>query len=133
MNHELSQLGQVPEVNGLVTAPQADGGELAFSPGRAQCAIARDDTAATDASSWDVTAQQDLKLSGLDATAIAATATADSAGIPVGTSRYAYLVDVGSSGTVTMWTVGTVGEGEFANDSTILSLMVSQSKFIAGP
>ena len=89
-------------------------------------------TAATDASSWDVTAQQDLKLSGLDATAIAATATAASAGIPVGTSRYAYLVDVGSSGTVTMWTTGTVGEGEFANDSTILSLMVAQSTFVAG-
>ncbi len=89
-------------------------------------------TAATDASSWDVTAQQDLKLSGLDATAIAATATAASAGIPVGTSRYAYLVDVGSSGTVTMWTTGTVGQGEFANDSTILSLMVAQSTFVAG-
>ena len=74
--------------------------------------------AATDAASWDVTAQQDLTLSGLDATAIAATATAASAGIPVGTSRYAYLVNVGSSGTVTMWTTGTVGEGEFANDST---------------
>ena len=79
-----------------------------------------------------MTAQQTLTLSGLDATAIAATATSDSAGIPAGTSRYAYLVDVGSSGTVTMWTVGIVGEGEFANDSTILSLMVSQSKFIPG-
>ena len=83
--------------------------------------------------SWDVTATEDLTLSGLDATAIAATATADSAGIPVGTSRYAYLVNVGSSGTVTMWTIGTVGEGEFANDSTILSLMVAQSNFVAGP
>ena len=51
----------------------------------------------------------------------------------MGTSRYAYFVNVGSSGTVTMWTIGTVGEGEFANDSTILSLMVAQSKFIAGP
>ncbi len=31
-----------------------------------------------------------------------------------------------------MWTTGTVGEGEFANDSTILSLMVAQSTFVAG-
>jgi hypothetical protein len=88
--------------------------------------------AATDTASWDVTAQQELTLSGLDATAIAATATAASAGIPVGMSRYAYLVNVGTSGTVTMWTTGTVGEGEFANDSTILSLMVAQSTFVAG-
>ena len=66
-------------------------------------------TAATDAASWDVTAQQELTVSGLDATAISATATVDSAGIPTGTSRYAYLVDVGSSGTVTMWTTGIAG------------------------
>ena len=89
-------------------------------------------TDATDSAVWDVTAQETLTLSGLDATAIAATSTADSAGIPAGTSRYAYIVNVGSSGTVTMWTQGIIGEGEFANDSTILSLMVSQSKFIAG-
>ena len=108
----------------LVTAVMASSSDTTFAD-----AVA----AATDATSWDVTATEDLTLSGLDATAIAATATADSAGIPVGTSRYAYFVNVGSSGTVTMWTVGTVGEGEFANDSTILSLMVSQSKFIAGP
>ena len=63
--------------------------------------------AATDAAAWDVIAQDELTVSGLDATAISATATADSAGIPTGTSRYAYLVDVGSSGTVTMWTVGS--------------------------
>jgi len=89
-------------------------------------------TDATDSAVWDVTAQETFTLSGLDATAIAATSTADSAGIPAGTSRYAYIVNVGSSGTVTMWTQGIIGEGEFANDSTILSLMVSQSKFIAG-
>ena len=107
----------------LVTAVMASSSDTTFAD-----AV----TDATDAAVWDVTAQQTLTLSGLDATAIAATATSDSAGIPAGTSRYAYIVDVGSSGTVTMWTVGTVGEGEFANDSTILSLMVSQSKFIAG-
>ena len=56
--------------------------------------------AATDASSWDVTQQQELTLDGLDATLVAATSTADSAGIPPGTSQFAYLVDVGSSGTV---------------------------------
>ena len=88
--------------------------------------------AATDAAAWDVIAQDELTLSGLDATAISATATADSAGIPTGTSRYAYLVDVGSSGTVTMWTVGTAGDPAFAQASTILGLMVNQSKFFAG-
>ena len=89
-------------------------------------------TSATDADFWDVTAQQELTLSGLDATAIAATAVVDSAGIPTGTSRYAYLVDVGSSGTVTMWTQGIVGEGDFSQATTVLGLMVNQSKFFAG-
>ena len=89
-------------------------------------------TSATDAAFWDVTAQQELNLSGLDATAIAATAVVDSAGIPTGTSRYAYLVDVDSSGTVTMWTQGIVGEGDFSQATTVLGLMVNQSKFFAG-
>jgi hypothetical protein len=88
--------------------------------------------AATDAASWDVTATETLTLSGQPATVVAATATADSAGIPTGTARYAYIVNVGSSGTVTMWTQGTPGDGAFADNTTILSLMVSQTKFIPG-
>ena len=88
--------------------------------------------AATDASSWDVTQQQELTLDGLDATLVAATATADSAGIPTGTSQFAYLVDVGSSGTVVMWTTGMANTIEYSQASAVLGLMVQQSKFIAG-
>lgn len=88
--------------------------------------------AATDASSWNVTQQQELTLDGLDATLVAATATADSAGIPTGTSQFAYLVDVGSSGTVTMWTTGTANTIEYAQASSLLGLMVEQSKFFEG-
>ena len=89
-------------------------------------------TAATDASSWTVTQQQELTLDGLDATLVAATATADSAGIPIGSSSFAYLVDVGSYGTVTMWTTGTANTIEYSQASAVLSLMVNQTKFFAG-
>ena len=87
---------------------------------------------ATDTASWTVTQQQELELDGLDATLVAGTATSDSAGIPTGTSRFAYLVDVGSSGTVTMWTTGSANTLEYAQASALLGLIVEQSKFFAG-
>ncbi len=60
-----------------------------------------------------------------------ATATSDAAGIPVGTSSYGYLVDVGSAGTVTLWTTGTSGDPGFANASALVNLMVQASTFQA--
>ena len=88
--------------------------------------------AATDESSWTVTQEQELELDGLDATLVAATATTDAAGIPTGTSRFAYFVDVGSSGTVTLWTTGAANTLDYAQATAILGLMVEQSKFFAG-
>ena len=88
-------------------------------------------TAATDPSAWMVQQQAPLTLDGLTATRIEATAASDAAGIPVGSSRFAYLVDVGSAGTVTLWTVGTAGDENFDDVSGIVSLMAEFSTFQA--
>ena len=87
--------------------------------------------AATDATVWTVQQQQALTLDNLPATYVAATATSDAAGVPVGISRVSYLVDVGSAGTVTMWTTGTVDSEDLASWSAILSLMTEFSEFTA--
>jgi heat shock protein HslJ len=89
-------------------------------------------TAATDAATWTVTGQQTVKLDGLDATVVAATAKVAAGQVPAGSSRLAYIVDVGSSGTVTMWTVGIVGDAAFGQNSAILSLMADAATFVAG-
>jgi heat shock protein HslJ len=87
--------------------------------------------AATDPSSWTVTQQQPVVLDGLQATLVEATAAADTAGIPVGTSQFQYLVDVGSAGTVALWTTGTSGDPQYANASALVTLMAGQSQFEA--
>jgi heat shock protein HslJ len=106
----------------LTTAIQASVADTAYAD-----AVA----AATDASAWTVQQQAPLTLDGLTATRIEATATTDAAGIPVGSSRFAYLVDVGSAGTVTLWTTGTAGDENFDDVSGIVSLMAEFSTFQA--
>ncbi len=88
-------------------------------------------TAATDAATWDVTQQSDLTVDGLAATQVIATASSDAAGIPVGTSRVAYIVDVGPAGSVTMWTVGDAADEAFAQQAALLGLMTEFSEFTA--
>jgi heat shock protein HslJ len=88
-------------------------------------------TAATDTTAWTVQQQTQLTLDNLPATMVAATAASDAAGIPAGTSRVAYLVDVGAAGTVTLWTAGTAGDESFADYAAILSLMTEFSEFTA--
>jgi heat shock protein HslJ len=87
--------------------------------------------AATNPSAWDVAQQQQVTLDGLDATLVAATATSDTAGVAVGTSTFGYLVDVGSAGTVTLWTTGTSTDPGFANASALVTLMAQASQFVA--
>jgi heat shock protein HslJ len=88
-------------------------------------------SAATDATAWTIQQQTQLTLDNLPATMVAATATSDAAGIPAGTSRVAYLVDVGAAGTVTLWTAGAASDPSFANYAAILSLMTEFSEFTA--
>lgn len=98
-------------------------------------AVAFDDavTAATDPASWDVTRQADVTLSGLRATFVEAVALSDGAGLAVGTSSFAYLIDLGSAGTVTIRTVGDVEDPAYATNATVVTLMAATSAFTAPP
>jgi heat shock protein HslJ len=88
-------------------------------------------TAATDPAAWTVVSQENLTLDNLAATLVEATATTDANGVPVGISRFAYLIDVGSAGTITLWTTGTVDGADFESNSAIVSLMAEFSDFVA--
>ena len=67
-------------------------------------------TLATDGSAWDVAETLEVDADGYAATMVAATATTEVAGIPVGSSRVAYLVDAGEAGTIVLSTVGAADD-----------------------
>jgi heat shock protein HslJ len=98
-------------------------------------AIAYEDAvaAATETASWDITRQADVTISGLPATFVEAVALSDDAGLAVGTSRFAYLIDLGSAGTVTIATTGTAGDAAYVANSTVATLMAATSTFTAPP
>jgi hypothetical protein len=50
-------------------------------------------------------------------------------GIPAGTGRAACLADVGSAGTVMLYTLGVPGDPRFVADSAVVSLMTIASTF----
>ena len=90
-------------------------------------------TAATNPAAWTVQSQTPTTIDNLEATLIAATSNSDAAGIPTGTSQITYIVNVGSSGSVSMWTSGAATDQVFKDNSAILSLMVASTSFTAGP
>jgi hypothetical protein len=87
--------------------------------------------AATDPGAWNVRQRVDLTVDNLPATAVEAAATAEAAGIPVGTSRFAYLIDLGAAGTVTIWTTGAADDDAYAARIAVVTLMTGLSVFQA--
>jgi hypothetical protein len=85
--------------------------------------------AATDPTAWDGHAQVELTVDGIDATMVEATALTDASGLEPGTSRLAYLIDYGASGTVMLFTTGQAGDEGYASDGAVLTIMVDQSTF----
>ncbi|HET7828770.1 MAG TPA: META domain-containing protein [Candidatus Limnocylindrales bacterium] len=93
--------------------------------------------AATDSATWDVESQSEVQVGGVPITCVLATATDESAaGVAVGTTRYQCLANVGSAGTVVIWTDGApaASQGqppstEFLEQMAVVSLMVGASTF----
>jgi heat shock protein HslJ len=84
---------------------------------------------ATDPVSWDVTALRDVTVGTVPATFVEAVAIADSAGVAIGTSSYAYIVDYGDAGTLTIRTTGTAGNADYVESSAAATLMAALSTF----
>jgi hypothetical protein len=87
---------------------------------------------ATNEGTWDVTTTHELTVDGLPATLVDATAIADGGAVPSGTSRFVYFIDVGSSGTVSMFTTGTAGDEAYEAQAGVVTLMVGASSFVSG-
>ncbi len=85
--------------------------------------------AATDPAVWDVTRTRDVTVGGLAATLVEAVAIADTAGVPVGMSRFQYIIDYGSAGTVIIRTTGTAGDPAYVTNTSVATLMAAQSTF----
>ncbi len=84
---------------------------------------------ATDPASWDVTALRDVTVGTVPATLVEAVAIADSAGVAIGTSSYAYIVDYGDAGTLTIRTTGTAGDADYVASTAAATLMAALSTF----
>ena len=84
---------------------------------------------ATDPASWDVTALRDVTVGTVPATFVEAVAIADSAGVAIGTSSYAYIVDYGDAGTLTIRTTGTAGDADYVASTAAATLMAALSTF----
>ena len=88
-------------------------------------------TAATDTASWSIRQTVELEIDGLPATMVEGETTVAAGDIPAGTSRVAYLIDYGSAGTMTLFTLGTAGDETYAANAAVLTLMVGASAFAA--
>jgi heat shock protein HslJ len=87
--------------------------------------------AATDPDTWTVAAKSETAVGGVPVTCILATAVSDATGLPTGTARFSCLADVGSAGTVQLWTVGEPADPTFMANSGVVGLMTAASSFTA--
>jgi heat shock protein HslJ len=86
---------------------------------------------ATDEASWTIRQTVDIEIDGLAATMVEGE-TKDATGtLPAGTSRLAFVIDYGSAGAVTLFTVGGAGDEIYAANAAVLTLMVGASTFTA--
>lgn len=83
-------------------------------------------TAATNPTAWNVITNVPVTISGLPAVRLQATSTAGTPDVPVGATRYGYLIDAGGH-PVWIATVGTAGDPAFVSDSLVVDVMASKS------
>ena len=86
-------------------------------------------TAAEDPDSWTVSQSQEYLVNNVPATLVEAQAVADTDGVPTGSWRFAYLVNLGSAGTLTMFTTGTTNDEAYDTRSAIVTLMTEAAVF----
>lgn len=105
--------------------------KTAVMAGTAATAYSDAVAAATDPSAWTVAGKSETTVDQVPVTCVLATAAAETAGIPVGTTRYACLADVGKAGTVQLWAAGAQADPTFMENSAVVGLMTAASTFTA--
>jgi len=81
---------------------------------------------ATDPATWDVARVEPYTVAGFPAALVEGTSIDDTSGVAIGTTRYAYLIDLGPNGTAFVETSGTAGETYDLFTSTV-DLIAAQS------
>ncbi len=84
---------------------------------------------ATDPARWDVTLQNDVTIGGLAATLVEAVAIQETDGVPVGTSRFVYIIDYGAAGTMTIRTTGIADDPAYETNRSVATVIVVASTF----
>ncbi len=103
--------------------------ETAVMAGLSPTPYAEAIAAATDPLAWTVNTRSETNVQGAAVTCIGAIAASDAAGIPVGTARYACLANVQAAGTVVIDATGTPGDGAYAAEAAVVTLMTLASTF----
>ena len=87
-------------------------------------------SAATNPTAWNVLTNESVTVSGLPAHLIEATSSAGSPGVPEGSTRYGYLINVGGR---PAWieTIGTVGDATYTANTSVVDLMAAESTITA--
>jgi len=75
--------------------------------------------------------QLDVEVGGQPATVVEAQAVADADGVAAGSSRFAYLIDLGSNGTLMVWTQAATPDETYASNAVVVSLMVAVSPVVS--
>ncbi|MFI5198831.1 MAG: META domain-containing protein [Candidatus Limnocylindrales bacterium] len=87
---------------------------------------------ATDATAWTVLRNEPVTIGGLPAVRLETTAISASAGIPLGSTRYAYLIDAGGH-PIWILTVGTAGDPAYTANVAVVNLMTAVSSVTVPP
>jgi heat shock protein HslJ len=85
--------------------------------------------AATDPASWDVRETTELVVDGLPTTLVEGTATGADPSFPAGRSRFAYLIDLGSAGSLMLFTTAETVDDAYASRAGVVTLMMAASVF----
>ena len=70
-----------------------------------------------------------MTIGGLAATLVEAVAIQETDGVPVGTSRFVYIIDYGAAGTMTIRTTGIADDPAYEANRSVATLMVVASTF----
>jgi hypothetical protein len=85
--------------------------------------------AAWDRTNWEPRQAQQETYKGVNLTCIGGIALTEASGFPVGSAAFQCFADVGTAGTVVIWTTGPEGDPTVEANAAIVYLMTAESTF----
>jgi hypothetical protein len=85
--------------------------------------------AANDRTNWDLWVAQQVELNGVALTCLGGYALTEQSGFPVGNGVFQCFADVGTAGTVVIWTTGAADDPALQAEAAVVYLMTAESTF----